>query len=80
MTTKIHATVDARGFPTGFHLTPVQAHDPEDADMLLKVTKGAMAIADKACDAHVRVIELLLYPSKAAVIPPKSLAQTSAQL
>lgn len=36
MTTKIHATVDALGNPTGFHLTPGQAHDLEGADVLLK--------------------------------------------
>lgn len=39
---------------------------------MLKVTKGAIVIADKAYDAHVRVIELLLYASKAVVIPPKA--------
>lgn len=32
---KIHATVDALGNPTGFHLTPGQAHDLEGADTLL---------------------------------------------
>ena len=34
--TKIHPTVDALGNPTGFHLTPGQAHNPECADVLLK--------------------------------------------
>ncbi len=35
MTTKPHATCDALGNPTGFILTPGQAHDLEGADALL---------------------------------------------
>jgi transposase len=50
LSTKIHATVDALGNPTRFHLTPGQAHDLEGADALL---------ADKAYDADERVIEPL---------------------
>ena len=69
MTTKIHATVDALGNPTGFHLTPGQAHDLEGADVLLKATKGASVIADKAYDAQARVIEPLQKAGKAVVIP-----------
>lgn len=72
MTTKIHATVDALGNPTGFHLTPGQAHDLEGADVLLKDTPAAMVIADKAYDAHERVIEPLLQAGKTVIIPPKS--------
>ena len=67
MTTKIHTTVDALGNPTGFHLTPGQAHDLEGADVLLKGTPGAMVIADKAYDAQERVIE----PLKKAGIPSR---------
>ena len=48
--------VDALGNPMGFHLTPVQAHDLEGADVLLKSTPSAMVIADKAYDAQERVI------------------------
>jgi hypothetical protein len=33
LSTKIHATVDALGNPTGFDLTPRQAHDLQGADM-----------------------------------------------
>ena len=72
MTTKIHATVDALGNPTGFHLTPGQAHDLDGADVLLKDTEVDMVIADKACDAHDRVIEPLLQAGKTVVIPPKA--------
>jgi transposase len=72
LTTKIHATVDALGNPTGFHLTPGQAHDLEGADVLLKDTEADMVIADKAYDAHERVIEPLLQAGKAVVIPPKA--------
>ena len=39
LSTKIHATVDALGNPTGFHLTAGQAHDLEGADALLKDTQ-----------------------------------------
>jgi hypothetical protein len=38
LSTKIHTTVDALGKPTGFHLTPGQAHDLEGADVLLRDT------------------------------------------
>ena len=51
LSTKIHATVDALGNPTGFHLTPGQAHDLEGADVLLKDTEAAAVLADKAYDA-----------------------------
>ena len=72
MTTKIHATVEALGNPTGFHLTPGQAHDLKGADVLLKDTAGANVIADKACDAQERVVEPLLQAGKTAIIPPNS--------
>ena len=35
LTTKIHASNDALENPTGFHLTPGQAHDLEGSDALL---------------------------------------------
>ena len=72
MSTKIHATVDALGNPTGFHLAPGQAHDLEGADMLLKDTPGASVIVDKACDAQARVIEPLHQAGKAVTISPKA--------
>lgn len=72
MSTKIHATVDALGNPTGFHLTPGQAHDLEGADALLPAVDADILIADKAFDADERVIAPLVAAGKTAVIPPKS--------
>ena len=68
---KIHATVDALGNPTGFHLTPGQTHDLKGADVLLKDTQAGTVIADKSYDARARVIKPLLRAGKAMVIPPK---------
>ena len=45
MSTKIHATVDALGNPTGFHLTAGQAHDLEGSDVLLKDSEAEAVIA-----------------------------------
>jgi transposase len=72
LSTKIHTTVDALGNPTGFHLTPGQAHDLERADVLLKDTAAATVVADKAYDAQARVIEPLLNAGKHIVIPPRA--------
>ena len=52
MSTKIHATVDALGNPTGFHLTAGQAHDLAGADVLLQGMEAQTVIADKAYDAQ----------------------------
>ncbi|MCW5291203.1 IS5 family transposase [Verminephrobacter aporrectodeae subsp. tuberculatae] len=70
--TKIHATVDALGNPTGFLLTPGQAHDLQGADVLLKDIQADAILADKAYDAQDRVIEPLLKAGKTVVIPPRS--------
>ena len=72
MSTKINATVDALGNPTGFHLTPGQAHDLDGADVLLPNVEAGIVIADKAFDADERVREPLENAGKTAVIPPKS--------
>ena len=72
MSTKIHVTVDALGNPTGFHLTPGQAHDLEGADMLLTDTPAQTVIADKAYDAQARLIEPLWAKGKAVVIPSRA--------
>jgi hypothetical protein len=53
LSTKIHATVNALGNPTGFLLTPGQAHDLPGSDELLPTP------ADKAYDADEGVIEPL---------------------
>ena len=72
LSTKIHATVDALGNPTGFHLTPGQSHDLQGADVLLKDTSGQTVIADKGYDAQARLIQPLLEKGKAVVIPSRS--------
>ncbi|MFZ1426415.1 MAG: IS5 family transposase, partial [Geminicoccaceae bacterium] len=66
------ATVDALGNPTGFALSPGQAHDLEGADALLPDLAAGVLIADKAFDAEARVIEPLAQAGKTAVIPPKA--------
>jgi transposase len=76
LTTKIHATCDARGNPTGFFLTPGQAHDLAGADVLLPRIAANTIIADKAYDADERVLEPLAAAGKIAVIPPKSNRKT----
>ena len=74
LSTKIHATCDALGNPTSFHLTPGQAHDLDGADALLpELLKKAQALlADKADGARERVLELLEQAQVQAVIPQKS--------
>ena len=71
MSTKIHATVDALGNPTGFHLTGGQEHDLAGADALLPDLEAETLIADKAFDADQRVLEPLAEAGKAAVIPSR---------
>ena len=71
MSTKIHATVDALGNPTGFHLTAGQASDLEGADVLLASIQAGAVLADKAYDAQERVIEPLLAKGKQVVIPSR---------
>ena len=58
--------------PTGFHLTPGQAHDLQGADVLLRDTPGASVIADKAYDAQQRVMKPLLQAGKSVIIAPKN--------
>jgi transposase len=70
--TKIHATVDALGNPTGFALSPGQAHDLEGADALLPDLAADALIADKAFDAEERVIAPLVRAGETAVIPPEA--------
>ena len=73
MSTKIHATCDALGNPTGFHLTPGQAHDLEGFDALKdKIEEADALLADKAYDADERVIIPLTNSGKTIVIPSKA--------
>jgi transposase len=62
------------GNPTGFHLTPGQAHDLQGADVLLPnvLSKVQSFLADKAYDAQRRVLDLLSSADVQAVIPSKS--------
>lgn len=62
--------MDALGNPTGFHLTPGQAHDLEGADALLPAVTADAVIADKAYDAQARVLDVLTQAGQTAVIPP----------
>jgi transposase len=64
--------VDALGNPTGFALSPGQAHDLEGADALLPEVEAGILIADKAFDAEARVLAPLEQAGKEAVIPPKA--------
>ena len=64
--------VDALGNPTGFALSPGQAHDLEGADALLPDLAADALIADKAFDAEERVLQPLARAGKTAVIPPKA--------
>jgi transposase len=74
LTTKIHASCDALGNPTGFHLTPGQACDLDGSDVLLPDILGSIEafLADKAYDAQERVLNLLEKAGVKIVIPPKS--------
>jgi hypothetical protein len=77
LSTKIHATVDALGNPTGFHLTEGQACELDGADVLLRQIRAGTVIADKGFDAAQRVLEPLQKAGKLAVIP-KLTANSSA--
>jgi transposase len=63
------------GNPTGFHLTPGQAHDLDGADVLLPQVEADVVIADKAYDSQERVIEPLEKAGKMAVIPSRKNAK-----
>ncbi len=71
LSTKIHATVDALGNPTGFHLTGGQAHDLDGADALLADIAAPTVIADRGYDAEARLLAPLRAAGKDAIIPPK---------
>lgn len=72
LSTKIHATCDALGNPTGFHLTAGQVHDLEGADVLLDKIQADALLADQAYDADKRVLKRLEDPQCSPVIPPQS--------
>ena len=74
MSTKIHATCDALGNPTGFHLTAGQCHDLQGSDVLLEELDEDVktVLGDKAYDADERVRQRLNARGCATVIPSKS--------
>jgi transposase len=73
LTTKIHATCDALGNPTAFHLTPSQDHDLAGADVLMvKMIQADALLADKTYDADERMRQKLKEKGCISVIPPKS--------
>ncbi len=71
MSTKIHATVDALGNPTGIFLTGGGACDLEGADALLPTIAADRVLTDKGYDADERFIQPLEAAKKIAVVPPK---------
>ena len=73
LTTKIHASFDDLGNPTGFHLTLVEAHDLEGSDAFFpELLERIQALfAEKAHDAQERV-DRLEQSGVEVVIPPKS--------
>ena len=73
MSTKLHATCDALGNPTSFHLTPGHASDLAGADALLPelVPHIRALLADRAYDAQERVLAVLEQAAVTIVIPPK---------
>ena len=77
MSTKIHATVDALGNPTGFHLTPGQAHDLEGAEALLSGLQAVLVLADRVYGADERVIQPLHEAGLEPVIPARPTADTT---
>ena len=74
MSTKLHATCDALGNPTSFHLTPGHASDLAGADALLPdlVQHIQALLADTAYDAQERVLDVLEKAEVTIVIPPKT--------
>ncbi|MGH2345108.1 MAG: IS5 family transposase [Chloroflexota bacterium] len=71
LSTKIHATVDALGNPTGFVLSAGQVSELAGADALLPSVDAMTLIADKGYDAEARVLAPLRAAGKTAVIPPR---------
>ena len=72
LSTKIHATCDALGNPTGFLLTAGQAHDLQGADVLIANIEAEALLADKAYDADERMRDVLKAQAIEPVIPSKS--------
>ena len=78
LSTKIHATTDALGTPTGFHLTGGQASDLAGADALLPGIAAPTVIADKGYDAEARVRAPLREGGRRQSSRPSATARSSA--
>jgi transposase len=63
---------DALGNPLAFELTGGQAHDLQDADVLIDQVNAQALLADKGYDAHKRVIQRLEKKRCQPVIPAQS--------
>ena len=74
LSTKIHATYDALGNPTGFNLTAGQCHDLDGSDVLLEELDDEVEalLADKAYDDGEPVTKQLEAKMCMPVIPSKS--------
>jgi len=72
VSTKIHATCDALGNPTGFFVTAGQVHDLQGADVLIADIEAKALLADKAYDADERVRAVLKDQGVEPVIPSTS--------
>ena len=72
LSTKIQAPVDARGYPTGFLLTPGPACDRDGAEVLLPTLAAPLVLADQGYDADQGVLPPLAQAGKTAGIPPKA--------
>ena len=76
-TTKIHAVVEALGYPLRFILTPGQEHDVTQARSLLSDLKGYDAvIADKAYDSDA-LVQIIESQEAESIIPPKRNRKTA---
>ena len=63
--------MEARGNPTGFHLTGGAAHDLAGADALPPDLAAPTVLADRGDAAEARVLAVLREAGKVAVIPPE---------
>lgn len=71
MTTKIHAIVDALGNPMALSLTPGQAADITQAEVLLDQVEPEAFLADKGYDSDA-LVATLRGRAITPVIPPKA--------
>lgn len=69
-TSKIHALVDALGFPVKFILTPGQSSEVKQAPELIKGIQNANILADKAFDSD-EFVHIIESQGCTAVIPPR---------